>query len=67
MVAEILTGQRPSREFTDLLRPEPLPDGTDPEERLIFCGLSWQQPALFFSRANCLVPLPVDGYFSHTP
>ncbi|MBI2927436.1 MAG: Uma2 family endonuclease [Verrucomicrobia bacterium] len=26
-----------------MLRPEPLPDGTDPEERLIICGLSWQR------------------------
>ena len=43
MVAEILTGQPPSREFADLLRPEPLPDGTDPEERMILCGLSWQR------------------------
>jgi Uma2 family endonuclease len=33
----------PSREFADLLRPEPLPDGTEPEERLIICGLSWQR------------------------
>jgi len=43
MVASLLTGQPPSREFLDLLRPEPLPDGTDPEERLIICGLSWQR------------------------
>ena len=43
MVAELLTGQPPSREFAELLRPEPLPDGTDPEERLIICGLSWQR------------------------
>ncbi len=43
MVASLLTGQPPSREFAELLRPEPLPDGTDPEERLIVCGLSWQR------------------------
>src|SRR6266581_210480 len=43
MVASFLTGQPPSAEFADLLRPEPLPDGTDPEERLIICGLSWQR------------------------
>src|SRR6266705_2249491 len=43
MVASLLTGQPPSREFLDLLRPEPLPDGTKPEERLIVCGLSWQR------------------------
>ncbi len=43
MVAELLTGRPPSREIADLLRPEPLPDGTEPEERLIICGLSWQR------------------------
>lgn len=43
MVAELLTGHPPSREFAELLRPETLPDGTDPEERLILCGLSWQR------------------------
>lgn len=43
MVASLLTGQPPSAEFAELLRPEPLPDGTDPEERLIICGLSWQR------------------------
>src|SRR5438552_15126179 len=43
MVASLLSGQPPSREFAELLRPEPLPDGTEPEERLIICGLSWQR------------------------
>ena len=43
MVASLLTGQPLSREFVDLLRPEPLPNGTDPEERLIICRLSWQR------------------------
>src|SRR5437867_6393858 len=43
MVASLLTGQPTSAEFAELLRPEPLPDGTDPEERLIICGLSWQR------------------------
>src|SRR5207247_6900261 len=43
MVASFLTGQPPFGEFAELLRPEPLPDGTDPEERLIICGLSWQR------------------------
>jgi Uma2 family endonuclease len=43
MVASLLTGQPTSPELVDLLRPEPLPDGTVPEERLIICGLSWQR------------------------
>jgi hypothetical protein len=34
MVAQLLTGQPPSREFAELLRPEPLPDGTaDPSSK----------------------------------
>lgn len=43
MVASILTGEPPLPELGELLRPEPLPDGTEPEERLICCGLSWQR------------------------
>ena len=43
MVASLFTGHPPSRKFAKLLRPEPLPDGSDPEERLILCGLSWQR------------------------
>ena len=43
MVASILTGEPPLDKFGELLRPEPLPDGTEPEERLICCGLSWQR------------------------
>ena len=43
MVASLLLGEASPPEFAALLRPEPLPDGTDPEERLILCGLSWQR------------------------
>lgn len=43
MVAELLIGQPPTKEFAELLRPEPLPGGCDPEERMILCGLSWQR------------------------
>ncbi|MCZ7638251.1 MAG: Uma2 family endonuclease [Verrucomicrobia bacterium] len=43
MVASLLLGPAPSPEFAELLRPERLPDGTDPEERFILCGVSWQR------------------------
>ena len=43
MVAEILTGQGDLREFAQLARPEPLPDGTEPEQRIVLCGLSWER------------------------
>lgn len=43
MVASLLLGEVSPPEFAELLRPEPLPDGTDPEERLVLCGVSWQR------------------------
>src|SRR6266566_6463914 len=43
MVELLLTGQEETRSLAELLRPEPLPDGTEPEERLIICGISWRQ------------------------
>jgi Uma2 family endonuclease len=42
MVASLLSAD-PTPELVELLRPERLPDGTEPEERLILCGLSWQR------------------------
>lgn len=29
--------------LAELLRPEPLPNGAEPEERMIICGLSWER------------------------
>ncbi|MBM3879542.1 MAG: Uma2 family endonuclease [Verrucomicrobia bacterium] len=43
MVATLLTVQPPPGELAGLLRPEPLPDGTEPEARVVLCGLSWQR------------------------
>ena len=43
MVASFLAGEPPLRELVELLRPDTLPDGTEPEERLVTCGLSWQR------------------------
>ncbi len=43
MVASLLTGQPDSLEFSKLLRPDLLPDGHQPEERLILCGFSWER------------------------
>ncbi len=43
MVASLLSAESPPPELARLLRPEPLPDGTEPEERIILCGLSWQR------------------------
>lgn len=43
MVASLLTGEPETREFAEMLRPDPLPNGHEPEERLILCGLSWER------------------------
>jgi Uma2 family endonuclease len=43
MVAHLLTDDESTREFARLLQSEPLPDGTEPEERLIICGVSWER------------------------
>lgn len=43
VVASLLTGQSDTREFAQLLRPDLLPDGYEPEERLILCGVSWER------------------------
>jgi Uma2 family endonuclease len=43
MVASLLSGQNETRAFAEMLRPESLADGTEPEERLIVCGISWER------------------------
>jgi len=34
---------QPDERRSDLLRPEPLPDGSRPEERVVFCGVGWSR------------------------
>jgi Uma2 family endonuclease len=41
MVAQFLTGHEETGVIAELLRPEPLPNGAEPEERMILCGISW--------------------------
>src|SRR5262245_20433428 len=43
MVAAFLTDPPQSQDVAELLRHSPFPDGTQPEQRLILCGLSWQR------------------------
>ncbi len=43
MVASLLTSQNETPAFAEMLRPEPLADGTEPEERMIICGVSWER------------------------
>ena len=43
MVASLLRSAEESSEIQDLLRPEKLEDGTEPEQRMILCGISWDR------------------------
>ena len=43
MVASLLTGDVENRAFAKLLRPDPLGDGLESEERMILCGVSWRR------------------------
>ncbi len=42
MLAELVTGAPQVREFAELLRRIPHPDGSDPEERMVICGIGWE-------------------------
>jgi Uma2 family endonuclease len=41
--AAILDHPEAPRASVDFLTPEPLPDGTMPEARFVYCGMSWQR------------------------
>src|SRR5213594_2513873 len=47
MVAPVLTLPDERIISDELLRPEPLPDGTQPERRVVFCGISWNRYLAF--------------------
>jgi Uma2 family endonuclease len=43
MVASFLTVREDSPASAELLHPEPLPGGIQPEERVVLCGLGWDR------------------------
>src|ERR1700722_8563767 len=47
MVASLLIPSEESQDLANLMRPEPLPDGSEPEGRLVVCGLSWDRYLAF--------------------
>ena len=47
MVASVLTHEDQAVELDELLRPEPLVQGGEPEQRVVFCGLSWNRYLAF--------------------
>ena len=52
-----------------LLRPEALPEGGEPEQRLIFCGISWERYLAFDQTLGDDRPAPrlyfLDGPGTH--
>src|SRR5579862_3236615 len=47
MVASALTRLAEESGLDELLRPEPLADGTEPEQRIIYCPISWDRYLAF--------------------
>src|SRR5947207_12132285 len=43
MVASVLTNENGKAELDELLQPEPLARGVEPEQRVVFCGVSWKR------------------------
>lgn len=50
MIGALLQDESSSPNVARLPRPKPLPDGSEPEERLVVCGLAWER-YLEFDRA----------------
>ncbi len=47
MVAPVVTSRPEQTDLDELLRPEPLADGTAPEQRVVYCAVSWNQYLAF--------------------
>lgn len=43
MVAPVVTHENGVSELDELLRPEPLAPGAEPEQRVVFCGIPWKR------------------------
>lgn len=43
MVPSVVTHENGLSEVDELLRPEPLAPGAEPEQRVVFCGISWKR------------------------
>ena len=43
MVSSLLTGPEETHDITELLRPDVLTDGHEPEQRIVHTGLSWER------------------------
>jgi Uma2 family endonuclease len=58
MVATVLTHQNEKTALDELLRPEPLAQGIVPEQRVVFCGLSWNRYLAFDKKLGDDRPRP---------
>ena len=47
MVASVLTDENGLSAWDELLRPEPLAQGKEPEQRVVVCGISWERYLAF--------------------
>lgn len=47
MLSSVIADMNDTPLAADLFRPEPLPDGTEPEERFTVCGMSWERYLAF--------------------
>lgn len=47
MAAPVLTHENGVTTLDDLLQPEPLPGGAEPEQRVVICGISWERYLAF--------------------
>src|SRR5436190_21937003 len=43
MVASVFLPENDQAALDELLRPDALPDGVEPERRVVFCGISWDR------------------------
>jgi Uma2 family endonuclease len=50
MVATVLIDEEGRSSVDELLRPESLPSGAEPEQRVVYCGISWSRYLIFDKR-----------------
>ncbi len=67
MVAPAVTHHGEESALDDLLRPEPLADGTEPEQRVVYCATSWNQYLTFDKKLGDDRPGPRLHYLDGEP
>ena len=57
-MAWLLVDTKESRPFAQFLKPEALPGGEEPEDRVVFCGVSWNRYLAFDKALGDNRPVP---------